>query len=159
MKNPYLIHGRLPDIIAALTAMGAYKFYKLDFEAWANRIGGPQKSGEHWKAVFEDHPEFFRFDQGKAKASLVWRRTLPRDYDVDSVPEVLPDHQIPGTPYDRVSRRPLEPNEIQALISVAIELHERAIDQQRSSRWWIPVLTGVLAFAGAITGALLSSGG
>lgn len=157
MKNPYLIHGRLPDLIAALTAMGAYKFYKLDFEAWANRISGPQKSGEHWKTVFRDHPEFFRFNQEQTKASLVWRRTLPRDYDVDGVPEVLPDHQLDGGQYDRISRRPLDPDEIKALITVAIELHERAIDQQRSSRWWIPLLTGFLALLGAVFGSWLSS--
>lgn len=159
MKSPYLIHGRLPDLIAALTAMGAYKFYKLDFDAWANRMSGPQKNGEHWKAVFEAHPEFFRLNQERTKASLVWRRTLPRDYDVDGVPEILPDHELEGRPYDRMSRRPLDPDEIKALITVAIELHERAIDQQRSSRWWIPLLTGGLAFFGAIAGAWFSRGG
>lgn len=144
-------------MIAAITAMGAYKFYKLDFDGWANRISGPEKDGSHWKAVFSDHPEFFRFNEYRTKASLVWRRTFPRNFDVDAEEEVLPDHQITGESYDRISRKPLSANEIQALVNVAVSLHERAIEQNKASRWWLPILTAILALFGSIIGAVIAS--
>ena len=158
MSNPYLKPGRLPDVIAAITAMASYKFYKLDFEGWANRISGPGKAAEHWRQVFLEHPEFFRLSSEGLKASLVWRRVYPRNFDVDDEAEVAPDHQLGGVAYDRISRRPLQPDEITALMGVAIDLHERAIEQQKAGRWWLPLLVGALAFVGSVLGAWISSG-
>ncbi|EAQ12986.1 hypothetical protein RB2654_10828 [Rhodobacterales bacterium HTCC2654] len=141
--------------------MGSYKFYKLDFDGWANRIGGPNKPGSHWEVVLSEHPEFFRFNQERTKASLVWRRTFPRNYNVDDEPERLPDHQISGRPYDRISRRPLSTDEVQALISVAIELHERALEQKKASFINSPFVTALVASLsagiGAAVGAILGS--
>jgi hypothetical protein len=75
MDDPYLDNPqRLADVIAAIQAMGTYKFYKLTFKGWAERIVADESEAEHWKTVFEDHPEFFRLDTDREKASLVWRR-------------------------------------------------------------------------------------
>lgn len=41
-------------MIAAIQAMGLYKFYKLDFAAWADRIAADPSQGAHWKQVFEE---------------------------------------------------------------------------------------------------------
>lgn len=45
--NPYMEGGRLSDVIAAIQAMSVYKFYKLDFETWSDRITGDKASGSH----------------------------------------------------------------------------------------------------------------
>ena len=60
-----------------------------------------------------------------------------------------------SAPADRISRRPLEPGELTSLIAVAVNLHERALDQQQANRWWIPVATAVLAFVGGLAGSLI----
>src|SRR5688500_18588789 len=72
--------GRLGDVVAAIQAMGTYKFYKLPFDGWADRISGDSSKGDHWKTVFLEHPEFFRFDSKREKASLVWRRQYPKRF-------------------------------------------------------------------------------
>lgn len=157
-KNPYLKPGRLTDVIAAITVLGNYKFYKLDAGGWAMRISGGGKSAQHWGEVFDEHPEFFRrATVGQNKFSLVWRRQFPRNFDVDAEAEHLPDHEIDGTSESRISRRPLNPSEITALIGVAVELHQAALNQSNSRRWWIPIAAAVLGFAGAVSGALLST--
>lgn len=39
MESPYITEaGRLSDVIAAIQATATYRFYKLDFEGWADRI-------------------------------------------------------------------------------------------------------------------------
>src|SRR5688572_11696971 len=82
--SPYLNSpGRLGDVIAAIQAMATYKFYKLDFEKWADRITGGEGTSEHWRRVFEEHPEFFRLDGARQRASLVWRRQKQKRYHVD----------------------------------------------------------------------------
>jgi hypothetical protein len=84
MNNPYLDSPqRLADVIAAIQAMGTYKFYKLTFEGWADRIEANKFRAKHWQTVFTEHPEFFRMDTAREKASLVWRRQHPKRYHVD----------------------------------------------------------------------------
>lgn len=158
MTNPYLKTKRLADVIAAITALGTYKFYKLDINGWSDRISG-KANEKHWKAIFLEHPEFFRLDSDGAKASLVWRRQFPKTYHVDRKEDVpLPDGQKSHSDNGRFSRRPLEPAEITALINVATNLHDRALEQHKARRWWIPLFTGLLALIGAVIGGWLSSG-
>tara|TARA_B100000378_G_scaffold170218_1_gene137242 strand:- start:377 stop:904 length:528 start_codon:yes stop_codon:yes gene_type:complete len=156
-QNPYLRSDRLPDVIAAITTLGTYKFYKLDFAGWANRISGPVKSADYWETVFREHPEFFRVNSDERKASLVWRRQHPRNFNVDEEREHLPDHEIDGTNESRISRRPLAAAEITALIGVAISLHERALEQNKARMWWIPLGAALLAFLGGLVGTWLGS--
>lgn len=83
--SPYLKDSsRLGDVIAAIQVMSVYKFYKLSFEEWADRISADKNDSEKWKTIFIEHPEFFRLDGAREKASLVWRRQFPRRYDVDA---------------------------------------------------------------------------
>ena len=84
-SSPYIAETtRLADVVAAIQAMATYKFYKLDFKGWSDRITGTEDNASHWKRVFEEHPEFFRLDSARQKASLVWRRQYPKRFDVDS---------------------------------------------------------------------------
>jgi len=159
MGSPYLKENRLSDVIAAITTLGTYKFYKLDFKGWSDRICGREERAGHWKAVFQEHPEFFRVDQGGGKASLVWRRQLPKNFHVDQKEDIpLPEGEKRHADVERLSRRPLDPSEITALINIATNLHDRALEQRKASRWWIPIFTGLLALAGAALGGWLSNG-
>ena len=149
--------GRLADVIAAVQAVATYKFYKLDFKGWADRITGNEENPQHWKTVFEDHPEFFRLDSKKKRASLVWRRQHQRLYDVDQEKKISRE-EYDRLPEDRkrkrISRTPLDSDEIGMLVKTAIELHSLALDRKKDSRWWISVVVGL---AGVIVGAAITT--
>lgn len=154
--SPYLTHdGRLADVIAAIQAMGTYKYYKLDFGTWSDRICGDHTRGAHWQTVFTEHPEFFRLDSGRQKASLVLRRQRQKLYNVDEQREWSRADYLRLTEEQklRFSRSPLSAAEIEALIDVAINLHTRATERARDRRALVP---SFLAFAGGLMGALLS---
>ena len=149
--------GRLGDVIAAIQAMATYKFYKLEFKGWADRISADKARAAHWQRVFEEHPEFFRLDAARKKASLVWRRQYPRRFHVDEE-RVLSAHDLALLPADirasRLSRSPLTAADINTLIKTAIDLHSRALDAQKDTRWWIPLAAAFGSLLGAIVGAL-----
>ena len=158
--SPYLSNtNRLGDVIAAIQVMGSYKFYKLDFDSWADRITGDKSKGNDWKKIFEEHPEFFRLDSAKEKASLVWRRQYPKRFDVDKN-EVITKQQfylLSDPEKLRISRNPLESANIEALINTAIELHSRALQSEQDKRWLILLLVPFIGgLIGAIIGGLLS---
>ena len=51
--SPYLRDpNRLGDVIAAIQAMAVYKFYKLSFSEWADRIAADRGQADKWKAIF-----------------------------------------------------------------------------------------------------------
>ena len=155
MKDPYLKRRRLPEVIAAITAMGVYAFYKQTPAEWADRIGGTKAPADHWRKVFSEHPEFFRRASSADDFSLVWRRQLPRNFDVRSIAEILPDHAVEESKRDPMGRRPLDANEVTELIGVAIKLHDRALEQQKAKSWWIPLFAAGLSFLGALLGSHL----
>jgi hypothetical protein len=156
--SPYLDDpARLADVVAAIQAMGTYKFYKLSFEAWADRIVGDKSKADYWRAVFEAHPEFFRLDSPRENASLVWRRQYPKRYYVDE------DRKITQAEYygftqdqkKRVSRNPLAPPDIKALIDTAIDMHSRALEDRKEKRWWLPLAAVFGGLVGSVLGVLL----
>lgn len=156
--NPYLKKGRLPDVIAAITALGNYRYYKLSFEKCAERISNDPSASKKWEQIFREHPEFFRVTENHA--SLVWRRQLPKLFDPKKMDEITRDQfeKLEKGAKDKITRKPLEAEQINALINTATDLHQRALDQQTASRYWIPIVTAVLAFIGAVVGALISAG-
>ena len=155
-QSPYLKKAeRLADVIAAIQVMGEYKFYKLDFASWADRISGDQSKADYWRKVFEEHPEFFRLDAKNEKASLVWRRQKPKRYSVDQA-RIVSREEAQSIGWERISRAPLQSNELQSLMSVAVEIHSQAIGNQNARRWWVPLVAG---FFGALAGALIGKFG
>lgn len=155
-KSPYLKTAtRLADIISAIQVMSSYKFYKLDCKGWAYRISGDEKKEKYWENIFNDHPEFFRFNQGNDKVSLAWRRSKQRTYHVDQNKE-LTRLEIEKLPVDirktRISRNPLSSSDISTLITTAINLHSRALENKKEDRWW---LTPVIGVGGSLLGVLL----
>jgi hypothetical protein len=155
--SPYLAaSGRLGDVIAAIQAMGTYKFYKLDFSAWADRISGDTSQGNHWREIFEQHPEFFRLDSQRKRASLVWRRQHQKLFDVDKEAKISREEYRELTPdkQARLSRMPLASSELATLINAAIELHSRALARKQDTRWWI---SGVMSLVGVVVGIVLKA--
>ena len=155
-ERPYTENrNRLADVIAAIQVMAVYKFYKRSFAGWADRICGDEAQGDYWKEIFQEHPEFFRIDSTGKNASLVWRRSHQKLYDVDK------EHQISREEYRelspdqkaRISRAPLTNADISALVGTAINLHSREIEHKKDSRWWI---TAAFGLAGVIIGAVLN---
>ena len=162
MKNesPYLADSnRLADVIAAIQATATYKFYKLPFAGWADRIAGDDSQEHHWRNVFQQHPEFFRLDSARQKASLVWRRQHPKRFDVDTGIKITKDAfmALGDAAKDRISRTPLSSSEIATLIETATHLHARALEQRQDKRWWIAALVSVLGIAMGFLGAVLGA--
>ena len=158
MKSPYLNEvQRLADVIAAIQVLSTYKFYKLDFKGWSKRITGTEDNEEYWRRVFIEHPEFFRLNNNKEKVSLVWRRSHQRTYHVDK-DKVLSKEECDALSKEerseRVSRVPLNNNDIATLITTAINLHSRAIESEKEKRWLVPSLITILA---VLLGAFLKS--
>lgn len=145
--SPYLKHDdRLAHVISALQVMAIYKFYKLDFESWAERISGDKQEANKWESIFTEHPEFFRLDQQRQSASLVWRRSYPKSFNVDTYCELTKDeyHHLSPENKNRISRKPLKESEITSLITSAINLHSRALQHKQDRRWWIPLVIGFI---------------
>ncbi len=152
-KSPYLEgNDRLADVIAAIQALGTYKFYKLEFKGWSDRISGDETLAQHWRDVFEQHPEFFRLDSQRNRASLVWRRQHQKLFDVDTERQITraERNQLTSDQKRRISRMPLGTQELSTLIQTAIELHSRALEHKREGRWWVHLAVGLL---GVIIGA------
>lgn len=156
--NPYLNNGRLAQVIAAITALGNYRYYKLSFEKCAERISNKPEDGDHWGKILSEHPEFFRISETERKASLVWRRQHPKTYHVRKHTEIPAEEyrKLNQDDQDLISRRPLAAEEITALIGVAVSLHERALEQSKARKWWVPIATAILAFVGALSGTWLA---
>ena len=144
--SPYLQEKRLANVMAAIQVMATYKFYKLDFKGWADRISGNETEEKKWKKIFKEHPEFFRLDQSKTKASLVWRRNYPKRYDVDKRKEISKEefYELSDEDKERISRIPLKNEDVSMLVESAINLHYRAFQLKQDRRWWIPLLIGLL---------------
>ena len=152
-RNPYLKDYRLADVIAALQIMGTYPWAKRTVDSWTKKLG-KHKSGENWKGVFEDHPEFFSLDG--EWASLRWRFGYDRTYDVHERKE-LTEEEIKALDEDeknRITRKPLASEQIETLIKSAIELHSSAIAHEQEKRWLTPLLFVLL---GIILGAILQA--
>jgi hypothetical protein len=54
-----------------------------------------------------------------------------------------------------MSRRPLGPGEITALIGVAVSLHSAAVEQVKARQWWVPIAIALVSFAGGIGAVVL----
>lgn len=156
-NTPYIDNkNRLADVIAAIQVMGTYKFYKLEFSGWADRISGDESQGEYWKRIFEQHPEFFRLDQTRTKASLVWRRNYQKLYDIDKE-EKISREEFRGLCSEkkaRISRNPLSNSDISTLVTTAINLHSSEIAHKKETRWWI---AGTMSLLGVILGVFLKA--
>jgi len=159
-ESPYIVNpNRLADVIAAIQAMALYEFHMRSFDKWAESISGDKSKADYWKKIFEEHPEFFRLDTTRKLASLVWRRQYPKRYHVD-LQQTLTESESEALPSDqksRLSRPPLAPPDIKTLLDAAINLHSRAVELRRESRWWVPLAGAIGGLVGSLVGGLLKA--
>lgn len=159
-QSPYVKdERRLAEVIAAIQTLGTYRFYKMDFKGWADRISGDEALAGHWEQIFKDHPEFFRLDASRKKASLVIRRQHSKLFNVDTQEAITKDgfNALNEEDKQRISRSPLSADEISTLINTAVLLHARAIEHKRNLRWWIPILIALITTVGGFAGAYIGS--
>lgn len=154
-KVPYLKPNRLGDVIAAIQFMSLNVRSSQPCEKWAHYISGDTTKADHWRQVFNDHPEFFRKSPDyEDHYALIWRRASPRLYFRKE------DRRISKPEYDQlsqeernfVSRVRVPESEIKTLIDIAIELHAKAREQHTDWRWWVPI---VASFFGSLVAVLL----
>lgn len=158
-KSPYIVNsGRLGEVVAAIQAMAVYSYHMRSFEHWAVSISGDESRAAHWRKVFEEHPEFFRLDTTRQLASLVWRRQQPKRFHAELGRRLSSEELAELRPSERqkLTREPLGPAEVRALIETAISMHAREVELQRERRWWVPLVASALgALVGGIVGGLL----
>ncbi len=143
---PYLKRNRLPDVLAAIQFMALHAQYQMSSGKWALRMG--RDNPDHWKKVFDDHPEFFR-QSSAGNYALIWRRA----YD-PGAQKTVTDEQFDAPPDDeKKSRRPPVPEaHIKTLLDMAVNLHSQELKAKRERRW---LITPTLSFAGSLIGAIL----
>lgn len=166
-KSPYLKHsGRLADLITAIQVMGSYpRRVSRKLEKWEKRLG-PPVSATAWHEIVKAHPEFFRIREEldeddevvKTLASLNWRWSFDKNY-APKLNKILDKEEIeknknkPKSQRIKITKKPLDTSQIEALINTAIRLHESAHLHQRQKRWWIPIIVpAITALIGAIIG-------
>ena len=164
MKSPYLAHDhRLADILAAIQVMGSHLWDTRQLDHWKSILGQRPQSAETWNELFAQHPEFFGEVEYEGKNSnfLRLRRAYERTIDPISLRE-LSDLEIQEmkekNAYNsaKLARRVLTPQQIEALMKVAIELQVRAGALNDRRRWWLPLMTAGLGFVGALAGSLVN---
>jgi hypothetical protein len=156
--KPYLQAGRLQDVIAALTALGTYRYYKIDYEKCAEKIANQPGDAQKWKTILGQHPEFFR-DSDTTRVSLIWRRQFQKRYSADLQRELdfIEYTALTSAEKGKLSRRPLDAMELTSLIRLAVDLHTRALDEEKTAKWWVPLMQGALALAGVVIGAIITT--
>jgi hypothetical protein len=161
-NSPYLHPGRLPDLLAAIQSMALHERYRRSAADWADLRSGDKNKASHWKAVFEQHPEFFRPSINyPGDFALVWRRAGNNRYH-RRLGRVLDREEYDAlTEEDRkrfISRAPVPEGQIKTLLDTAIGLHKNAMEAHRDWRWWTtPASAIVSSFIGAIIGGFIKS--
>lgn len=144
MRSPYLANPRrLSDVLAAIQVMGTYEWSSSEEPDWQKRLGDPV-SADNWKTIFTEHPEFFRIS-GKWN-SLCWRHAYHRNFSIPQRRELTPAEiaDLSDEEKEKLTRKPLTPEQVEALMKTAIELHNRSIAHAQENRWLSPLLFALL---------------
>ncbi len=153
-ESPYLKHNhRLAEVLAAIQVLGAYAWASRKSASWSEKLGN-SLSAPNWNQIFEEHPEFFRVSG--EWVSLRWRHGYDRNFSIEAARELshAEVEALTGDQRDGLTRRTLTSDQIEALMTTAIELHNRAIAHAQERRWLIPLLFALL---GTIIGVVLQS--
>lgn len=152
-KFPYLIDQRLERVLAAIQILGSYEWASREVSSWSEKLENEHEKDD-WLQVFYDHPEFFRISSD-GYVSLRWRHGYDRIYSVKDRKELSPQEikeYKQQTGAEKLSRKPLTPEQIAGLMNTAIELHNGTIARRRERRWFAPLIFPVL---GAMLGGIV----
>ena len=157
--SPYLKTGRLGDVLAALQVLGAHKNSEATIKFWANVLSRDTSPDciASWSAIFAEHPEFFLsyvFER-EGKSALRLRYTnksidpdTGQEYTFAEIKEM--SQELRG----RLKSEPLSTEQIGMLIGAAINLHDRAVQEETARRWWQPLVASLAAAILGIAGTL-----
>ena len=159
-QSPYLAHpSRLADLVAAIQALGSYRYAAREESKWKELLKEPKSAGS-WTEIFREHPEFFRASSNDAGMhQLVLRRAQSAMHHAQSgTPISVQDFlALDAATRTNYSRSPLSNEQIISLIEIAIKLQNQAVARQQELRWWIPVVVSLVsAVVGAFAGAAIS---
>ena len=156
----YLKPNRLGDVIAALQVMGSNERAEAPIESWARRFDDQPDDAAvgRWRAVFREHPEFFKiYDyDGQEKAALRWRYAR-RFFDHKKNKELTPEEAAALSDGERrlLTGRTLTDAQLQGLIETAIELYAKALTARQDKRWWFQIIVpAIFSLLGVVVGAL-----
>jgi hypothetical protein len=160
--SPYEHPNRLQDVIAAVTVLASARSSELEINVWVGVLSKPDRTNQEserrrWKAVFEQHPEFFivyNLDD-KRKAALRLRysnRTIDRSTgrEHERLQELTAQERF------GLTSLPLNETITNGLITTAINLHTAVLARKADRRVWVQLVAPALGLIGVIAGALLS---
>jgi hypothetical protein len=137
-KPPYLLPGRLGDVLALIQVLALDEHAHRSDSGLSSELQGKPRSADAWPIVAQHHPEFFRVKpEGEHRVSLVARHVTPRDAEG--------------------RRQPLAPDYTSKLLELAVELHDREVRRSQSWQVWLPILGAVLGGALTLAGVWLKS--
>ncbi|MYN04245.1 hypothetical protein GTP41_19315 [Pseudoduganella sp. DS3] len=143
--HPYLIEGRLPDVLALIQALALSPMTRRSEEGLVQELQGTPSSASSWIEIGLQHREFFRVKpEGKRRAhvSLI-ARNVQEPVSNDNGDELRPT---------------LHADTTAKLMALAVDLH--AQQTQRKEAWKtviIPITVAVLAAVASISAAFISA--
>ena len=126
MKHPYLIEGRLSDILALIQVLALDEHTHRSEDGLAKELRGKPRSATTWGELAADHPEFFRFNPA-----------TNRDHPVSPIAR----HVVQK---DGTGNRPFPIEYTSKLLDLAVELHDREVKRAQVWHIWLPVLAAVI---------------
>jgi hypothetical protein len=83
-----------------------------------------------------EYPMEITKEDFEPRASLIWRSSYDKNYDADQWRELTSEEvqRLPLEERDRLSRRPLNAEQIHALVTTALEMHTHVLAQQQEFR-------------------------
>ncbi|HEY8098164.1 MAG TPA: hypothetical protein VIE65_19050 [Methylobacter sp.] len=162
--SPYLVEGRLANVIAALQTLAARARPEGTIADLTQELSRSKEKNEidTWTRVFEEHPEFFLtyrlVGKPELKAALRWRY-VNRNFDEKTGTTYTPQEKenLSKEQQALLTTKPLAGDQVSTLLNTAIELHSRAVEERVAARWWVPILAAFLGFTGAVIGAIVTS--
>ena len=150
---PYLSSSqRLPHVVAAIQILSEQLPASRHVRDWEEKLGKTHDDTE-WEEIFKEHPEFFRFNPD-GYVSVRWRHAYDRTFSPRERRELSTAEiqNLSETGLQKLERKPLSGDQVELLLTTAVEMHARQVAHAQERRWLIPLL---FALVGVIIGAVL----